>query len=264
MIELSHIALPLLKGSRLSIIVFLLVGAVNLQAAQKVGDELVFVKESGGATLRVNVEENVASVSLEYRKSGAKTWTSASAATNALGSLQMVVSVNATIRNQELRLLVAKTRALPATMAFTKDKAGKAVVLKKPALGTKMSLEAFDTAAKQWKRVALAEQTKAGADVTIPVPAKLRTSTLRVVALDPAKLGTVASRFPAAFRKGKTTFPEKVVEQSNELRVYAMNNVVADSSNLSKDATADDAVEEADIWRVLGKKIYFFNIRPVS
>ena len=204
MIKLSHLAPALLKGSRLSIVALLLMGSVSLQAAQKVGDQLVFVKETGGASLRVGVEENVASVSLEYRKPGAKTWTSAGSATNALGSLQMAVSVNATIRNQELRLLVAKTRALPTTMAFTKDKAGKAVVLKKPVVGTKMSLEALDTAAKQWKRVALAEQTKAGADVTIPVPAKLRTSTLRVVALDPAKLGTVASRFPAAFRKGKT------------------------------------------------------------
>ena len=259
MIKLSHLAPALLKGSRLSIVAILLIGSVSLQAAQKVGDQLVFVKESGGATLRVGVEENVASVSLEYRKPGAKTWTSAGSATNALGSLQMAVSVNATIRNQEFRLLVAKTRALPTTMAFTKDKAGKAVVLKKPAVGIKMSLEAFDTAAKQWKRVSLAEQTKAGADVTMPIPAKLRTSTLRVVALDPVKLGTVASRFPAAFRKGKTTFPEKVVEQSNELRVFAMDSAVADSSSLSKDATADDAVEEADIWRVLGKKIYFFN-----
>ncbi len=240
-------------------VALLLMGSASLDAAQKVGDQLVFVKESDGATLRVGVEENVASVSLEYRKPGAKAWTGAGSATNALGSLQVTVSVNATIRNQELRVLVAKTRTLPATMAFTKEKAGKAVILKKPAVGTKMSLETFDTAAKQWKRVALAEQTNAGADVTIPVPAKLRTSTLRVVALDPVKLGTVASRFPAAFRKGKTTFPDKVVEQSNDLPVYAMNSAVDDTARLSKDATSDDAVEEADIWRVLGKRIYFFN-----
>ena len=59
------------------VLTLLLIGSASLQAAQKVGDQLVFVKESGGASLRVGVEENVASVSLEYRKPGAKTWTSA-------------------------------------------------------------------------------------------------------------------------------------------------------------------------------------------
>ena len=225
--------------------------------ATKVGDVLPYTKVSNGATVKVTTKDDIANVALQSRRSVTQTWTTLGSYSNGVGATELSLSVPVLARSMELRVIAIQIRAVPATMAFTKDATGKSLIVKKPAMGAKMSVETFDTATKQWKRISLAEQKTASNDLTISIAEKYRNSNLRVMALDPAKPSVVSSRFPSKFRTGKSTFEGKEIPAQNNNVVYAMADKV-DSAKTLENPTAN-SVEEADIWRVFGKKIFFFN-----
>jgi len=258
----SHSLKSCLTLKKSLVIGFLTICSLYPAWASKVGDALPYTKVSNGVTLKVSTKEDIANVALQFRKPGTQTWTTLSSYPNDLGTTELSLSVPASARSLDLRVIATQIRAVPATIAFTKDATGKSLIIKKPAMGAKMSVEAFDAVSKQWKRISLAEQKTNNSDVRISLSEKYRNSTLRVSKLDPAKPSLLSGRFPSTFRKGKSTFEGKEVSGQNSaagdlIRPLAVANGV-DSAKTTEDPTSN-SVEEADIWRVFGKKIFFFN-----
>lgn len=226
--------------------------------ASKVGDVLPVNKASNGSSVKVTTKEDIANVALQARKPQTQSWSTLGNYPINLGTTELSLSIPVFSRSRDIRVIATQIRSVPATIVFTKDATGKALIVKKPALGAKMSVETFDAGSKQWKRISLAEQKTIDSDVKISIPEKYRNATIRVVALDPAKPSVVSSRFPSTFRSGKTSFEGKEVSAQNTDAVYSMAPYRVGSANVLEDPSSN-SVEEADIWRVFGKKIFFFN-----
>ena len=215
-----------------------------------------------GAKLQVAVDETVSEVVLESRAKGAKTWTARPATVKNLpGGRRIVVDVPPALQGQELRVMVRKTRLAPQIVNFTQDKTKTRIQLP-PGLpaGTRLSAEYFNTKAQQWRRFATAQApTDTKNPWTIPVPANIRAAHLRLTRLDGKTIGSQSSRFPAAFRTGKTEFAGREIINPAGGPSLANSSgqlmAVADSSTKS----ASPQIEESDIWKISGTKVYFFN-----
>lgn len=226
--------------------------------AARVGEVLTFRKDMANGVLKVSVSDDVDAVALEYRKSPGSAWSRSIAKTNPAGSRQVTLNVPPNLSKVETRVVVTKTRPAPAALQYTKSAGDSSVSVAQTPAGKKVALEAFDSGWKTWKRVALAEASKPGGGVRINVPKENRGSELRVVAVDPANPSTVSTKFPDLFRKGKTSFEGREI---NNARFSASSTMLAANPAAISDVKTTDAntVEEADIWRVLGKRLYFFN-----
>ena len=215
-----------------------------------------------GAKLQVAVDETVSEVALESRAKGAKTWTARSVTVKNLpGGRRIVVDVPPALQGQELRVMVRKTRLAPQIVNFTQDKTKTRIQLP-PGLpaGIRLSAEYFNTKAQQWRRFATAQApTDTKNPWTIPVPANIRAAQLRLTRLDGKTIGSQSSRFPAAFRTGKTEFAGREIINPAGGPSLANSSgqlmAVADSSTKS----ASPQIEESDIWKISGTKVYFFN-----
>ena len=115
-----------------------------------------------------------------------------------------------------------------------------------------------------WVRVSTVAATAEPKAITVPLPVSVPAgSQIRVieVAGEPKSFPTLASRLPSALRRGPTAFGAKFAAVSGQ--PVAMHDLVqvtsmAAPSADSKQAVAT-AVEESDIWKIRGSKIYFFN-----
>ena len=239
----------------LALVVLHLESALSAQ----IGDVLTATRQPAGGVLKVVVTDDVDAVALEYRKSPKSPWLKSLTKTNDPGSREVVLSLPTTIAKSELRVIVSKKRPTPTRFKFTRSAEDSSLSVAKMPAGTKVALEAFDPAAKSWKNVALAEAAKDGGAVKINIPAKNRKSELRVVPLDSSKPSTISRKFSDRFRKGKSDFAGR--EAPPETNGYDLMRLASASELQSPDAKSSDAntVEEADIWRVRGNRVYFFN-----
>ena len=215
----------------------------------------------GGAKLRVSVPETVSEVTLESKAKGKLKWTTLAARfRNLPGGTEVSINVPPAVRQHDFRVKVRAVRPAPRTIRFEPGKAKSEMRLAAglPA-GTKLSAEFFDTKAKQWKRFATVEAPKdREKSWRIPVPPAYRAAQLRITRLESKTPGSQSSRFPAAFRTGKTNFPSRVATSGGNStpEVGHMSPVYgSDSSGKS----SSPQVEESDIWKIAGTKIYFFN-----
>lgn len=228
--------------------------------AARVGDILNRQSKAIPGSIKVVVSDDVDSVTLEYRKSSKSAWTKSTSKVNPAGSREVTLTIPSNLQMAETRVVVTKLRPVPAGLKFSKSTGAASVSLAQTPVGKKVALEAFDKTSKSWKRVSLAEASTPGGSVKINVPKGNRSSELRVVAVDPTKPSTIASKFPDIFRKGKTSFEGPEVKQNSASEIYPTGVLSSESSRVSDLKTANtNTVEEADIWRVLGKRIYFFN-----
>ena len=216
---------------------------------------------SNGARLQVPVAETVSEVVLESKPKGAKTWTARpTTLKNLPGNRRLIIDVPLTLRGQELRVTLRATRPAPQAVAFSPDKtkARMQVGAGLPA-GTRLSAEYFDATAQQWKRFATVQAPKdTKKSWTVSVPAARRASQLRLTRMDGKIAGTQSAKFPAAFRTGKSKFAGKEITNSGGDGTILANT----SAQLQSDSSAKSAspqIEESDIWKISGTKIYFFN-----
>lgn len=245
---------------RLCIIMLSLSAAAHAQNPT-IGSVLPHTSISSGTKLRVAVPETVSEVVLESRRKGSTGWTPLKTAfRNPAGSTQIVLEVPKTIRNRELRVTVRSLRPAPQTVEFTVDKAKSRLRVKAGlAGGTKVSVEFFDKAKKQWKRFATAaapkDKTKAW---NIPVPKGRLAASLRITRLDSKTPGSQSARFPAAFRTGKTKFAGREIPYTPTEDV-TLGSTALDSSAGKAGSDSKSAIEESDIWKISGTRIFFFN-----
>lgn len=229
--------------------------------AAQVGDVLKGVTKSKNGAWKVAVTDDVESIALEHRNSPRSFWVRSATSKNAAGSREIALSIPSNLLKAETRLIVTKIRSTPERLKFSKSASNTFVSVDKTTAGKKAALEAFDSKSKSWKRVSIAEAATPGGAVKINVPKERRGAELRVVTIDQANLSTISSKFPDSFRKGKTNFEGPEVKQNNgsdDLRSGV--SLMASSKTLDDAQTTDtNTVEVADIWRVLGKRIYFFN-----
>lgn len=127
------------------------------------------------------------------------------------------------------------------------------------AAGTRLSAELYETSTRRWKRFAIAQvpadKTRAW---SIPVPRAHRSARLRLTRLDARTKDNQSTKFPASFRTGKTKFPGREIPDAGVVAYpLASNSVQAAAEPASRSATPQ--IEESDIWKVSGTKIYFFN-----
>lgn len=213
-----------------------------------------------GARLQVPVAETVSEVVLESKAKGSKAWTGLSTTVKNLpGNRRLIIDVPLALRSQDLRVTLRATRPAPQTVAFTPDKTKTRMHV--PAglpAGTKLSAEYFDTKAQQWKRFATIQAPE---DIkkpwTISVPNTRREALLRLARIDAKAASSQSAKFPAAFRTGKTQFAGRAITEAD--RGFKLVNgsvqLMADSSTKS----SAPQIEESDIWKISGTKIYFFN-----
>ncbi len=216
---------------------------------------------NNGAKLRISVAETVSEVVLESKAKGQKRWmTFGTPVKNLPGSKRLFVDVPQALRGLDLRVKVRAVRPVPTTVEFATSQA-KSRMLPAAGLpaGTKLSAEYFDRAAQQWKRFALAQAPSDTKKLwTIPVPSNYRAFALRLTRLDTKAVGSQSPKFPPAFQTGKATFSGREIANAGNGSVSlntSSGQLLADSS--SKSATPQ--VEESDIWKISGTKIYFFN-----
>lgn len=216
---------------------------------------------SNGASLQVPVAETVSEVVLESKPKGAKTWTARpTTVKNLPGNRRLLIDVPPALRGQDLRVTLRATRPAPQAVAFSPDKtkARMQVGAGLPA-GTRLSAEYFDATAQQWKRFATVQAPKdTKKSWTVSVPDARRSAQLRLTRMDGKIAGTQSAKFPAAFRTGKTKFAGKEITNSGGDSTILANT----SAQLQSDSSAKSAspqIEESDIWKISGTKIYFFN-----
>jgi hypothetical protein len=215
---------------------------------------------NNGARLHVPVAETVSEVVLESKPKGAKTWTARpTTVKNLPGSQLVLIDVPPALRGHDLRVTQRATRPAPRTVPFTATK-GKAKMQVGAGLaaGSKFSAEYFDRRAQQWKRFAVAKAPKdAKESWSIPVPRIYRAWQVRLARLGGKTASTQSAKFPAIFQTGKTKFAGREIADAGLGSGLANNSgqLMADSSAKS----ASPQIEESDIWKISGTKIYFFN-----
>lgn len=224
------------------------------------GTVLPYSTISRGSKLQVTVAETVSEVALEYKAKGSDSWTTlATTVKNPPGGTRVVVDVPQTLRSQDLRVKAWEIRPAPQTVNFTAGK-GKTQMLVAAGLaaGTKLSAEYFDTRARQWKRFAAVEAPQdTSKSWSIAVPRSCRAAALRLTRIDSTTPGNGSSRFPAAFRTGRTKFPAKEISNSAVSYPLASNSAQLMGDTSSRSATPQ--IEESDIWKISGTKVFFFN-----
>jgi hypothetical protein len=216
----------------------------------------------GSAKLRIAVAETVQEVVLESKPKGSKTWTTQKVTVKNLpGGTEVLLDVPKNLRQQDLRAKVLAVRSAPQAVGFTANKAKSELQVSAGlAGGVGVSVEYFDSGLKQWKRFATALAPKDRKKTwSISVPAARRSALLRITRLDSKTPGTVSSRFPASFRTGKTNFPGREMTNSSAGNVHLSSSSVNSVAGKSSDSAQKSDVQESDIWKVSGNRIYFFN-----
>jgi hypothetical protein len=243
---------------------FLLCLALPLMASAQttIGSILPHTTLPGSAKLRITVAETVQEVVLESKPKGSKTWTTQKVTVKNLpGGTEVLLDVPKNLRQQDLRAKVLAVRSAPQAVGFTANKAKSELQVSAGlAEGVGVSAEYFDSGLKQWKRFATALAPKDRKKTwSISVPAARRSALLRITRLDSKTPGTVSSRFPASFRTGKTNFPGREMANSSAGDALLSSSSVNSATGKSSDSAQKSDVQESDIWKVSGNRIYFFN-----
>jgi hypothetical protein len=243
---------------------FLLCLALPLMASAQAttGSILPHTTLPGSAKLRITVAETVQEVVLESKPKGSKTWTTQKVTgKNLPGGTEVLLDVPKKLRQQDLRVKILTVRSAPQAVSFTANKAKSELQVSAGlAEGLGVSVEYFDKTLKQWKRFATALAPKDKKKTwSIAVPTARRSALLRITRLDSKTPSSISARFPASFRTGKTNFPgRKLADSSGSGMLFSTASM--DSAALkSSDSAKESDVQESDIWKVSGNKIYFFN-----
>lgn len=147
----------------------------------------------------------------------------------------------------------------PVIAAVRPSSAGTALLLVHVSKGTRrVTLQALE-GAKNWITRAIAHTDGSGTDITFKVPTTIPRNRLRVT-------GSASDTFPTSFFKGKTSFtsvssstPSLPVGNSVLAGANSTSLVASGNTSTSSSGTVQPAVTEADIWKVSGNTLYFFN-----
>ena len=149
---------------------------------------------------------------------------------------------------------LAPIRRTPAIAAIRSDGKGAALAVVTVPKGTRrVTLQALS--GKSWVTRSVAHVSGSGGNVVFNVPRTARSAAMRVI-------GSTTDTLPAAFYAGKANFASvsraKPVSPATTNGLFlAANTVATDPSAGTTNSTT--AVTEADIWKISGNTLYFFN-----
>ncbi len=181
------------------------------------------------------------------------------------GSMQKdligTVSLPSSRSRHILRLLIAAILGMAPIALFTVSKSEAAtleegaVVLDVSEGVRRVRVQILDEFSGQWETYAIAHLDGRKGRVKIRIP--------KGATLDRIRLHSSSSdAYPQRFFKGKSRFSEIAVEGSVELAAsgrFATDSSAGLEDSLEGEEGTGSAVEEADIWKLIGETIYFFN-----
>lgn len=174
------------------------------------------------------------------------------------------------VRNRNLRV-VASVR--PASgqrknLPFTLANNSKSLTFRTTNSVRLYSIERYQAGKKNWTRVStVAASPSPGITVRVNLPAaqpNYSSNALRVVAIlgDPPSPADLALAVPAPLRAGISKFqPCRQVSSTPSSSLSVTTRALADSSRTTQNPVAPSgpAIQESDIWKIRGRKIYLFN-----
>lgn len=165
-------------------------------------------------------------------------------------------------RKSELRLIatLSPTASGRTEIASDYDPASRAVTFLTTAGSRLFSVEAKENSRSAWKRVSTVAAPVAPASIRVPLPSSLPAGvSIRVMAVSGARRSAppLATPLSASMRRGPATFAAKFEAVSSQPLFSQQADSV--SSATSDTRSALPTVEESDVWRIHGNRIYFFN-----
>lgn len=241
-------------------LVFLGNGLVQAQATsnlivpfRKVGSKVEFTQPQGSI-----------SFSLQSQVRNGAPWAVLSTTTANNSNPVVSLSIPAKALKQNLRVLatvrpsVGQRRSLPFTLASQ----SKSLTFRTTNQARLYSVERYQAANRSWTRVStVAASSPAGRAVSVNLPSslgKLSASSFRVMAVsgDAPAGSDLYCPVSARLRSGLSKFPAR--QTFTPYPLLTADTVRAASASLAVPSSTT-TVEEADIWKIRGRKIYLFN-----
>lgn len=220
---------------------------------QKVGDSVQFAQPQGSESFL-----------LQSRANSRAAWKTLSTTPANVATPIVSLSIPVQARNLGLRVvaLVKPLSGERRPLSFSVASNKKFLTFKTIRQARLYSVEYYQPAKKVWSRVStVAGSEQSGRVVRVNLPANLAGSrglSLRVAAVigDAPPSADLSSSVPTALRTGVHKFSART-----EKTPASPAPVLSAASKSQEDTgySSDVAVEEADVWKVRGRKIYIFN-----
>ena len=240
-------------------LIFFSFGSLLVQS-QTTSNQIVPFKKVG-QKVEFSQPQGSVSFSLQSQVRSGAPWTNLKTTPANASSPIVSLPIPPEVRNRNLRVVakVASPIGQRKPMSFALARDGKSLNFKTTQHARLYSVERYQVSKKRWYRVStVAASTSPGTSVRVNLPSslgKLSVNSLRVIAVfgdAPASPDFTSSVSPE-LRSGVSRFAPRTVNATAQLApVFSADAKLADDG-------VDVAVEEADLWKIRGRKIYLFN-----
>jgi len=240
-------------------LIFFSFGSLLVQS-QTTSNQIVPFKKVG-QKVEFSQPQGSVSFSLQSQVRSGAPWTNLKTTPANASSPIVSLPIPPEVRNRNLRVVakVASPIGQRKPMSFALARDGKSLNFKTTQHARLYSVERYQVSKKRWYRVStVAASTSPGISVRVNLPSslgKLSVNSLRVIAVfgdAPASPDFTSSVSPE-LRSGVSRFAPRIVNATAQLAP-----VLRADAKLADDGV-DVAVEEADLWKIRGRKIYLFN-----
>ena len=240
-------------------LIFFSFGSLLVQS-QTTSNQIVPFKKVG-QKVEFSQPQGSVSFSLQSQVRSGAPWTNLKTTPANASSPIVSLPIPPEVRNRNLRVVakVASPIGQRKPMSFALARDGKSLNFKTTQHARLYSVERYQVSKKRWYRVStVAASTSPGTSVRVNLPSslgKLSVNSLRVIAVfgdAPASPDFTSSVSPE-LRSGVSRFAPRTVNATAQLAP-----VLSADAKLAYDGV-DVAVEEADLWKIRGRKIYLFN-----
>jgi len=244
---------------------FLLLYCPFLARAQTTSNQIVPFRKVG-EKVEFSQPQGSVSFSLQSRGRSSARWIARSTTVANPTNPVLSVDIPPVAQKQNLRIVatVRPPNGQRKNLAFLLAADSKSLTFKPTNQARLYSVERFQSAVKTWARVStVAASAPLASTVRVSLPSslgRLSASSLRVVAVlgDAPASSDLSFPVPAQLLSGVSRFaPHKQVSLPSISSMAITDSTrVATLTSVSQDGVA---VEEADLWKIRGRKIYLFN-----
>ena len=241
------------------IFLFLVLG-LGFAQAQTASNQIVPFRKVG-QKVEFSQPQGSVSFSLQSQVRSGAPWINLKTTPANASSPIVSLPIPSEVRNRNLRVLakVVSATGERKPMSFVLARDGKSLNFKTTQQARLYSVERYQVSKKRWYRVStVAASTSPGASVRVNLPSslgKLSVNSLRVIAVfgDAPASPDFSSSVSPELRSGVSRFALRTVDATAQLAP-----VLSADAKLADDGV-DVAIEEADLWKIRGRKIYLFN-----
>jgi hypothetical protein len=241
------------------IFLFLVLG-LGFAQAQTTNNQIVPFRKVG-QKVEFSQPQGSISFSLQSQVRSGAPWTNLKTTPANASSPIVSLPIPPEVRNRNLRVVakVASPIGQRKPMSFALARDGKSLNFKTTQHARLYSVERYQVSKKRWYRVStVAASSTEGISVRVNLPpnlGKISAPCLRVIAVfgDAPASPDFSSSVSPKLLSGVSKFSPQIVEGTAQLApVFSADAKLADGG-------VDVAVEEADLWKIRGRKIYLFN-----